>query len=203
MKSHVVAAIVLLSATGGAWAADVSAPRPAVKAAVVAPAKYDWTGLYIGGNVGYGWARVHGATIGGFSASVDLRRRDRRRTGGLQLAVRDVRGRHRGRLSVVRPEDIDIRRRTLPSHFGIRDRPRPRRRRRRQCLHLRHRRLRPFRVQGRRRLTVSETENWGGWTVGAGIDVAVVGNLIARAEYLYLQSFDKDRPRWAPHLRLT
>ena len=34
--------------------------------------------------------------------------------------------------------------------------------------------------------------NRGGWTVGAGIDVAVVGNLIARAEYLYLQSFDKD-----------
>jgi outer membrane immunogenic protein len=37
----------------------------------------------------------------------------------------------------------------------------------------------------------SETFNRGGWTIGAGIDVAVVGNLIARAEYLYLRSFDK------------
>src|SRR5438067_1005209 len=48
------AAISLLSATS-ASAADM-APRY-TKAPVVAAIVYDWTGFYIGGNVGYSWGR--------------------------------------------------------------------------------------------------------------------------------------------------
>jgi outer membrane immunogenic protein len=55
MKSVFAASILLgVGATGIASAADL-----AVKARpVVAPVMYNWTGCYIGGNVGGGWARI-------------------------------------------------------------------------------------------------------------------------------------------------
>ena len=187
--------LFLLSATGGAWAADVSAPRPAVKAAVVAPAKYDWTGLYIGGNVGYGWGR-YTAEDGGFSDSVDLNGviagglvgfnwQSGMFVGGIEadyqwsdqkiseIAFGDTAtvsissfATVRGRAGVA-IDNVYIYGTGGYAHFEFKGE------------------LSGFGV------TLSETENRGGWTVGAGIDVAVVGNLIARAEYLYLQSFDK------------
>jgi outer membrane immunogenic protein len=51
MKSIWAAALGLLISANAALAADLSlkAPRAAVTAA------YDWTGFYVGGNVGYGW----------------------------------------------------------------------------------------------------------------------------------------------------
>ena len=72
MKSHILAGVIFVGAAGGAWAADISPPRPAPAPVVVPPPvlKYDWTGFYIGGNVGYGWAReTVTASAGGFSAS--------------------------------------------------------------------------------------------------------------------------------------
>ena len=39
-----------------AAAADL-APRTYTKAPVVPPVVYDWTGFYIGGNIGYSWGR--------------------------------------------------------------------------------------------------------------------------------------------------
>ena len=50
------AAMVSLLATS-VFAADL-APRPYLKAPVVAAVVYDWTGFYIGGNAGYSWGRA-------------------------------------------------------------------------------------------------------------------------------------------------
>jgi outer membrane immunogenic protein len=50
----VAAAASLL--TSGAFAADL-APRMYTKAPAVVAAIYDWTGFYVGGNVGYSWGR--------------------------------------------------------------------------------------------------------------------------------------------------
>lgn len=53
-----------------ASAADMAA-RPVYKAPIVVPA-YNWSGFYIGGNVGYGWGDVNLTAFGmGGSASVD------------------------------------------------------------------------------------------------------------------------------------
>lgn len=202
MKSSVLAAMIIVGAAGSAWAADISAPRPVGKAAVVPPpAVYNWTGFYIGGNVGYGWGRVTvDASLGGFSgsASEDLRGviggglvgfnwQSGMFVGGIEAdyqwsdqkfsgtdifgvpftdrisAFATVRGR-----AGVAIDNVYIYGTGGYAHFQFKSEE----------------------LLGG--VTFSQTSNQGGWTVGAGIDVAVVGNLIARAEYLYLRSFDKD-----------
>jgi outer membrane immunogenic protein len=54
-------AIALLASTafvGAATAADIQAARPVYKAPVFAPVPvYNWTGFYVGGNIGYSWGR--------------------------------------------------------------------------------------------------------------------------------------------------
>jgi outer membrane immunogenic protein len=42
--------------SGGALAADMGRPVYKAPPAGVMPATYDWTGFYVGGHVGYGWA---------------------------------------------------------------------------------------------------------------------------------------------------
>ena len=57
MRSKIVmlvAAALSLGFAQAAWAADMPAKAPIVKAPVVMP--FSWTGFYIGGVVGYGWA---------------------------------------------------------------------------------------------------------------------------------------------------
>jgi len=54
-KAIAASALAALAATSAASAADLAA-RPYTKAPVMAPV-YDWTGFYIGGNVGYSWGR--------------------------------------------------------------------------------------------------------------------------------------------------
>jgi outer membrane immunogenic protein len=53
--------LALLASTafvGSAAAADIQQARPAYKAPVLAPISvYNWTGFYVGANVGYGWGR--------------------------------------------------------------------------------------------------------------------------------------------------
>src|SRR5689334_24699075 len=51
-----IAAISSLIITS-AFAADL-APRTYTKAPAVVPVLYNWTGFYIGGNVGYSWGRA-------------------------------------------------------------------------------------------------------------------------------------------------
>ncbi|MGY3238676.1 outer membrane immunogenic protein [Bradyrhizobium sp. USDA 4448] len=54
MKKIALAAAALTMLTGAASAADLAA-RPYTTAPPPVAAVYDWTGFYIGGNVGYGW----------------------------------------------------------------------------------------------------------------------------------------------------
>ena len=51
-----IAAATALIATG-ALAADLPAKGPVYTKAPVIAAVYDWTGFYIGGNIGYSWGR--------------------------------------------------------------------------------------------------------------------------------------------------
>jgi outer membrane immunogenic protein len=63
----------LLVTAAAASAADLPA-RPVYKAPIAAPA-FSWTGIYIGGNVGYGWGRTRGTaatSLGGLPGQFDL-----------------------------------------------------------------------------------------------------------------------------------
>jgi outer membrane immunogenic protein len=55
-KAIAAAAFVAIAATSVASAADLAA-RPYTKAPVMVEPIYNWTGFYIGGNVGYSWGR--------------------------------------------------------------------------------------------------------------------------------------------------
>jgi outer membrane immunogenic protein len=54
-KAIAASALAVFATASSASAADLAA-RPYTKAPVMAPV-YDWTGFYIGGNVGYSWGR--------------------------------------------------------------------------------------------------------------------------------------------------
>lgn len=56
MKKFLLASTALVAFAAGAQAADLGVARAPVAAAVVAPV-YNWTGVFIGGQVGYEWAR--------------------------------------------------------------------------------------------------------------------------------------------------
>jgi len=64
MKKIALAVVATAIMSGGAASAADMAPRKYTKAPppVVAPV-YDWTGFYIGGNVGGGWSEDSGATL--------------------------------------------------------------------------------------------------------------------------------------------
>src|ERR1700744_2950117 len=53
---RLLVAISALVFSSGAMAADLPA-RVYTKAPVIPLAVYNWTGFYVGGNVGYGWGR--------------------------------------------------------------------------------------------------------------------------------------------------
>src|SRR6478735_6155694 len=54
MKRILIAVGMAAATSVGAQAADLGA-RPYTKATPAVAAVYDWTGFYVGGNVGYGW----------------------------------------------------------------------------------------------------------------------------------------------------
>ena len=54
MKKILCGVIGVVVSVGTASAADMAA-RPYTKAPVAVAAVYDWTGFYVGGNIGYGW----------------------------------------------------------------------------------------------------------------------------------------------------
>jgi outer membrane immunogenic protein len=76
MKKFLAAATALmaLTATGAAWAADL--PPPVPFKAPPPPAWYDWTGFYIGANGGYSWGRasttITAPGLPAFSGSQDV-----------------------------------------------------------------------------------------------------------------------------------
>ena len=65
LRKYLFAATVAVSSGVAAHAADI--PAPVYKAAPVVAA-YNWSGFYIGGNVGYGWGNLN-ATAFGLEAS--------------------------------------------------------------------------------------------------------------------------------------
>ena len=68
----ILAAIILVSSAGTAFAADMqAAPYGAARYAQVpyVPPVYSWTGFYIGGMGGYGWSDQVRASIGGIAVS--------------------------------------------------------------------------------------------------------------------------------------
>jgi outer membrane immunogenic protein len=73
MMKKILAAIILVSSAGTAFAADMqSVPYEAARYAQVpyAPPVYNyWTGFYIGGMGGYGWSDQVQASIGGLTVS--------------------------------------------------------------------------------------------------------------------------------------
>ena len=68
MKGFLLAGAAFAALVAGpALAADLPARTPVYKAPVVA-AGYNWTGFYVGGNVGYAWG--HSDTSSAFSCPV-------------------------------------------------------------------------------------------------------------------------------------
>lgn len=59
MKKFAFAAAALILGTASASAADMAA-RPYTKAPIAVASVYNWTGFYIGADVGYGWGRSDG-----------------------------------------------------------------------------------------------------------------------------------------------
>ncbi|WP_296577182.1 outer membrane protein [Phreatobacter sp.] len=57
MKKFLLASAAIAALATGAQAADLGAPRAPIAASVYAPA-FSWTGFYLGGHVGYGWAQA-------------------------------------------------------------------------------------------------------------------------------------------------
>lgn len=55
MKNLLIAAAIVIVGVASAKAADLAAHHMYTKAPPPVAAVYDWTGFYIGGNVGYGW----------------------------------------------------------------------------------------------------------------------------------------------------
>ncbi len=66
MKKFLLAGIAAVAFASGARAADLGVPRGAVAGAVVAPV-FNWTGVFVGAQVGYGWGRNTRTNTGGFT----------------------------------------------------------------------------------------------------------------------------------------
>jgi outer membrane immunogenic protein len=65
MKKFLLGGAALIAMfAGSAMAADMPVKAPVLKAPPPPPVVYNWTGCYIGGNVGGGWARVEHQQVG-------------------------------------------------------------------------------------------------------------------------------------------
>src|SRR5947207_239651 len=56
MRSLLIGLASATALNGAAMAADMARPVYKAPPAGVLPVAYDWTGFYVGGHVGYGWA---------------------------------------------------------------------------------------------------------------------------------------------------
>src|SRR3954462_15633317 len=57
MRSLLVGFVGVTVFSGAALAADMSRPVYKAPPAGALPVAYDWTGFYVGGHLGYGWAK--------------------------------------------------------------------------------------------------------------------------------------------------
>lgn len=195
-----VSALALLA--GSASAADLSTRYP-VKAAMVPVQMFSWTGFYIGGNVGWGWAsNSFDYTTGGFSYGYDVGNANGV-FGGLQAgynfqfannvvvgAEADLEFADIGQTNLLVGGPVGG---TLAStsvdNFGtIRGR-----------LGYAMDRFLPYFTGGAAWANTSFNAPWGvssdgtrwGWTIGGGAEYAIANNWTVKAEYLYLDYGNK------------
>ncbi|WP_454918150.1 outer membrane protein [Xanthobacter sediminis] len=198
-----VSALALLA--GSASAADLSGRYAyPVKAAVVPVALFSWTGFYVGGNVGWGWAsNSFDATSGLFTYGYDVGNANGVFGGGqlgynFQFANNVVVG------AEADLEFADIGKTTLlvggpatgfstssnVDYFGtIRGR-----------VGYAFDRFLPYFTGGAAWAKTSFTGPWAatadgtrwGWTIGGGAEYAITNNWTVKAEYLYLDLGDKN-----------
>jgi outer membrane immunogenic protein len=77
MKTYLLAGVAAIAMTVGGSvavrAADLPAPEVPMIAAAPIAAAYDWTGFYIGANVGYGWGKLdrNGGGAGRLNGDID------------------------------------------------------------------------------------------------------------------------------------
>jgi outer membrane immunogenic protein len=175
MKKLLIAAAVAVLATN-AMAADFPrrAPGPAY-ADPVAARIFDWSGFYLGGNVGYGWASMAGVSTGGFlggvhggynymwangfllGAEADLSTANITGSAGPMNASLDYFGTIRGRIGFA------VDRMLFYGTVGW--------------------------AWGRGTIAnggLNDRQAHGGWTFGIGVEGAITQNLVARVEYLRL-----------------
>ena len=73
MKSIIVAVVALLAGVSRVMAADLPVPQAPVPPPTYFPAYYNWTGIYLGANGGYGFGQsrwsVAGVSSGNFSTN--------------------------------------------------------------------------------------------------------------------------------------
>ena len=69
-RSLLIGAAALLATTAGTYAADMPYPTKAPDMVAMAPA-FSWTGLYLGGNAGYGWGTTDSDNNALFDAGPD------------------------------------------------------------------------------------------------------------------------------------
>ena len=202
MRALVVAAGLLLAATGLSWAADMPGPAPApppiyAPAPMVAPPAYNWTSVYIGGNAGWGFATgsITG-TSGAFSTTLSEQLNGF--VGGGQLGFNYQFG-----MAVVGIEgDFDASTQSLTTtgaFFTAKD----------QITWLTTVRGRVGAAFDRVLLyatggfgygqfqstinagifgSASASQSHAAWTAGAGVEVGITNNLTGRIEYLYLDT---------------
>jgi len=69
MRRGLLALVAGVMVSSGAMAADMSRPVYKAPPAGALPVSYDWTGFYVGGHVGYGWAQKDWRDAFGLNAS--------------------------------------------------------------------------------------------------------------------------------------
>ena len=193
-----VAAFALLAVPFAAQAADVPIKAPYYKGPHSVVSYYNWTGFYAGVNAGYGMGTSTWSAL--CQARHQAEGLPGRRHARLQLAVRRDRLRRRRRLRLVRREgQRRLRRRAhlrdlqslararsaaasaTPSIAGCPTSPAA-------APTAASKRPSTLPVAG----AVSASSSQLGWTAGAGLEYAFMGNWTAKLEYLYvdLGSFD-------------
>ena len=190
-----IAALALLATSFSAQAADI--PRPVYKGVRSVIAYYNWTGFYAGINAGYGWG-TSDWSLGPLATAVSNSPRYS------SWAARSARPTRPARSSGASRRPCLVRRerqRQLRPRPDLRNRQ-PLVRHSARPAGLRFRPLHAIREYGAAFGEVRANVNPGplfsasdtrvGWTVGAGLEYAFLGNWTAKIEYLYvdLGSFD-------------
>lgn len=189
MKRFLFAGIAVWALAGSAIAADLSyrAPAPYTRAPIYNPV-YNWTGFYVGINGGGGWGGSTWDGFDSFSTSGGLIGV----TGGYNFQINqfvlgaeaDIDWSGMKGTTAVCPFTCDTRNAWLGTLRGR--------------LGYTFDRFMPYLTAGAAVGDIRATRTFfpggsitnAGWTVGAGFEVALIANVTAKAEYLYVSLGD-------------